>query len=121
MINEFSEFYTEIVEKSRTAFTLDDSYGDDEYRYCPFVTIEIFGIPADTGDTEAERILDGEADGIHIATLSGNLILNGAMIRKGLSPVQMCDDHSYLLGYAMKALTEQAAKAVIALRLCNRC
>lgn len=109
MINEFSEFYTEMVEERRTAFTLDDTYGDDEYRYCPFVTIEIFGIPADTDDTEAEHILDEEANGIHIATLSGNIILIGAMLHKGLSPVQMCDDHSYLLGYAIKALTEQDA------------
>lgn len=110
MINQFCDFYAEITDKRRIAFTLDDSYGDDEYRYCPMVKLDIFGIPADVEESEAEQILDGEkSGGVHIATLIGNIISVGAMLRKGLSPVQMCDDHSYLLGYAMKALTEQGA------------
>lgn len=110
MENRFSEFYAEISDKRRVAFDLEDSYGDDEYRYCPLIKIDVFGIPEDTEDSEAERILEEEiGEGVHIATLTGHLIQNGAMIRKGLSPVQMCDDHSYLLGYAMKALTEDGA------------
>ena len=110
MENRFSDFYAEVSDKRRVAFDLEDSYVDDEYRYCPSIEINIFGIPADTEESEAVRILDGEAEGgVHVATLVGNLIQNGAMIRKGLSPVQMCDDHSYLLGYAMKALTEDGA------------
>lgn len=71
------------------------------------IKIDAFGIPEDTDDSEAERILKEESgECVHIATLTGHLIQNGAMIRKGFSPVQMCDDYSFLLVYAMKALTE---------------
>lgn len=65
------------TDKRRIAFTLDNSFGDDEYRCCPLIKIHIFGIPADTADSEDERILDGEAEGgVHIAILVGNLIQN---------------------------------------------
>lgn len=110
MENRFSDFYAEVSDKRRVAFDLEDSYGDDEYRYCPLIKIDVFGIPEDTEDSEAERILEEEiGEGVHIAALTGHLIQSGAMIRKGFLPVQMCDDYSFLLGYAMKALTEPNA------------
>ena len=33
MENSFSDFYAEVSDKRRVAFDLEDSYGDDEYRY----------------------------------------------------------------------------------------
>lgn len=108
MITEFQDYFAEVKNNRRAVFSLDDTYDGDENRYCPYCELKIFGVPTDVEEHIAEQILAGQAEGaVHIATLTGFFILNSALLRKGWSSVQMADDHSYLLGYAMKALTEE--------------
>lgn len=110
MISKFQNYFAEADGGGRAVFSLDDTYDLNENQLCPYCVIKLFGIPAGVEESVEEQIVEGEAEGaVHIATLTGFVILNDTILRKGLSPVLIADDHSGDLGYAIKALTEDGA------------
>lgn len=90
-------------------FNLDSKYS---YYDCTdsciiWNNIAFYGIPSDLTDEQMDNIYEGDYhDAIKIGELLGCLILCKQILNEGYDPVEICDNESGELEYAMSALSD---------------